>query len=186
MNYTDEEIAEKVLAGEKELFVELIDRYQRPIFNLMYRYSNNSEDAAELTQDAFIRAFEKLRFFHQDKRFFSWFYKLAINIAGDWTRRNSRQVSTHKIHLENRSVSKINAEQQNHIELKEELLQVERSLLKLPPKTREIIILRHRHDCSIRDIAAIFNLSESAAKMRLKRGLEQLKNIFQKEKGSCL
>ena len=62
MNYSDEEIVKKVLAGEKQFFGELVDRYQRPVYNLMLRYAQNSDEAADLTQDAFLRTYERFRF----------------------------------------------------------------------------------------------------------------------------
>jgi RNA polymerase sigma-70 factor (ECF subfamily) len=60
MHLTDEEIVQQILAGSKQRYAEIVSRYQRPVFNLMYRYTRHEQDAADLTQDVFLRAFDRL------------------------------------------------------------------------------------------------------------------------------
>lgn len=180
--YSDEEIVKEVLAGEKEFYAVLVDRYQRPVYNLMFRYTRNSEEAADLTQDAFFQAFDRLRTFDTEKRFFPWLYKLAVNLAGDWARKRSLRWSRHHI-VRQTAVEAAAAGQHDQIELRDELRQVERALLGLSPQTREILILRYRHSQSVREVAEAFDLSESAVKMRIKRGLESLRSIIGEERG---
>lgn len=178
MKYSDEEIVKKVLAGEKQLFELLIDRYQQPVYNLMLRYAGNSDEAAELTQDTLVRTFERLRLFRADRTFFSWLYRLAINLAQDWSRKKSRQrtkmylLQQQSIELHDDSEGKWDRETRQEIE------QVEDGLMQLSSQTREILIFRYRHGRPIRDVANAFNLSESAAKMRIKRGLAKLREIL--------
>lgn len=87
MSETDEEIIEEVLAGNTQIFEVLVNRYERPVYNLMYRYSNNVEEAADLTQDVFLSVFRNLGTFKQGKGFFSWMYTIALNRARDWARK---------------------------------------------------------------------------------------------------
>lgn len=179
--YKDEEIVELVLAGEKELFGKLVEKYQQPIFNLMLRCAKDSEEAADLTQDAFIKAFAKLRSFRKDRRFFTWLYSLSLNHLRDWQRKRRRRAARKHLfgHREN---SEQNSHNQNvSVESKEEFNWLQEALAKLSLESREILVLRYRHDCSIREVADAFGLSESAVKMRVHRGLEQLRQIMSKE-----
>ncbi len=178
MNYSDEEIVKMVLAGEKQRYEVLVERYQRPIFNLMFRYVHDNDEAADLSQDVFVRAFDKLHLFRTDMAFFPWLYRLAVNLADDWSRKNLRHHA--KMHilqqeaLDRQTGEDICARMEN----KEEHSQVEDALQELADHTRETLILRYRHGCSIRYVADAFNLSESAVKMRIKRGLAQLRTIL--------
>lgn len=183
MHYSDENVVNKVLAGEKQFFAKIVDRYQRQVYNLMLRYTGNPEEAADLTQEAFWSAFDKLPTFQQEGRFFSWLYRLALNLANDWVRkRNNSRI--HYLSFGNTPEGQAAATQHSQLEFREEIQLVEQSLLKLPERTREILILRYRHEQAIKEVAEIFDLSESAVKMRIKRGLEQLRETMSKNEGA--
>jgi RNA polymerase sigma-70 factor (ECF subfamily) len=180
MKYSDEEIIEQVLAGKKELFGILVDRYQQPIYNLMLRKARNQEEAADLTQDAFVRAFDRLWSFQLDQRFFTWFYSLAVNLARDWQRKSRNRSSKHHI-LEQETLEQEDGNNQHvAIENKEKLSLLNHALSDLSDQTREILILRYRHGLPVREVAEVFKISESAVKMRVKRGLEQLRATMEK------
>ncbi|KJS00378.1 MAG: hypothetical protein VR65_12780 [Desulfobulbaceae bacterium BRH_c16a] len=180
MSLSDEDVVDGVLAGEKELYAVLVQRYQRPVYNLMYRYSLHAEEAADLTQEVFLRTFDRLRSFRSGSSFFPWLYALAINQANDWSRKRSR----HKVKMDGygqeSTLSESPADQQTLMEAKETEAVVDRALAVLPVKTRELLIFRYRHDRSIREAASVFKLSESAVKMRIKRGLDELQQELQK------
>ena len=84
MEITDEILVTEVLQGKTEAFAHIVDRYKVQIYNLMYRYSHTTEDAKDMTQEVFCRAFERLNKYQQKSRFFSWLYTLALNYAKDW------------------------------------------------------------------------------------------------------
>lgn len=180
MHYSDEYMVKKVLAGEKQFFAQIVDRYQRQVYNLMFRYTGNPEESADLTQEAFWLAFDRLPTFRNEGRFFSWLYKLALNLAYDWVRkRNNSKV--HYLSFDNTNEGQTAATQHTQLEFKEEVQLVEQSLLQLSERTREVLILRYRHEQAIKEVAEIFDLSESAVKMRIKRGLEQLREAMSKK-----
>ncbi len=182
MKHSDEEIIEQILAGDKELFSMLVERYQRPLFNLMLRSTNNQEEAADLTQDAFVRAFDRLWSFRADRRFFPWLYSLAINLARDWQRKNRSHRSKRHI-LEQETLQREDGNNYHtELENKEKLSLLHQALFDISDQTREILLLRYRHGRPVREVAEVFNLSESAIKMRVKRGLEQLRGIMEKQK----
>lgn len=179
MNLSDEDIVEGVLAGDKELFAILVERYQRPVYNLMYRYSFNAEEAADLTQEVFIRSFDRLRSYRAGSSFFPWLYALAVNQANDWSRKISR--SRQKIDAygrENVLHEEPSQAQQACMEAREMTQVIDRGLAGLSVLTRELLIFRYRHDRSTREAAVVFKLSESAVKMRIKRGLEDLQQVL--------
>ena len=182
MSYSDEEIVELVLGGEKELFGILVDRYQQPVYNLMLRCAHNSDEAADLAQDVFLRAFDRLWSFRAEGSFFTWLYSLAVNLARDWQRRKRTRNSKQHI-LEQEEMSREDGlNHHGRIENLEQVSLLHHALLSLADMTREILILRYRHGCPVKEVARTFNLSESAVKMRIKRGLEQLRTIMEKNK----
>lgn len=183
MNYSDEEIVQKVLAGEKQLFGVLVDRYQQPVYNLMLRYTQNIDEAADLTQDAFVRIFERLWLFRSDKVFFSWMYSLAVNLARDWHRKEMRQNGKRHLLQHEAAERQDDNDENDGIEIRQEVEHVQHALMKLAEQTREILILRYRHGRPVHDVARSFSLSESAVKMRIKRGLAQLRDLLLDKQG---
>jgi len=171
---------DRVLRGEVNAFGTLVERYQKPIFNLMYRMAGSSDKAADLTQETFIRAYQKLERFHPGKRFFPWLYSIGLNLARDSARKkktwNPESVST----LNPELFSSCNSPGDQHDRMCEslEFLRLEKALDELPVIYREALILRYHDECSMRDIAAALNVSVSAAKMRVHRGLDMLREQY--------
>ena len=170
---------DKVLRGEVNAFATLVERYQKPIFNLMYRMAGSSDKAADLTQETFIRAYQKLERFHPGKRFFPWLYAIGLNLVKDFARKNTAN-SEAASNLNPESFSGCNSPGDQHDRMCDslEFLRLEKALDQLPLIYREALILRYHEDCSMSEIAAALNLSLSAAKMRVHRGLEMLRENY--------
>ena len=170
---------DRVLRGEVNAFGTLVERYQKPIFNLMYRMAGSSDKAADLTQETFIRAYQKLERFHPGKRFFPWLYSIGLNLARDFARKNTRNPEVGST-LSPESFSDCNSPGEQHDRMCEslEFLRLEKALDELPVIYREALILRYHEESSMRDIAAALNLSVSAAKMRVHRGLDMLREQY--------
>ena len=174
MEISDETLVKNVLQGDSESFSLIVDRYKIQIYNLMYRYSKTREDAADMTQDVFCRAFERLGKYQHRERFFSWLYTLALNHARDWVRKNNNR---------NRKLAQYTAEEKNNeapsvpafMEADQEADELAAALETLPDDRREMVLLRYRHERSIKELAEIFELSESGVKMRLHRALGELR-----------
>ena len=176
---TDETLVTKVLQGETEAFAFIVDRYKVQIYNLMYRFGDTSEDAADMTQEVFCKAFERLNQYQKRNQFFSWLYTLALNHARDWTKKkNSRQRSLARFSAEfgKNEASPVHFS----LEANQEKDSLFKALATLPDDRREMVLLRYRHERSIRELAEIFKISESAVKMRLHRALEDLRSILKK------
>lgn len=183
MHLTDEEIVQEVLAGRRQSYAEIVTRYQRPVFNLMYRYTRHEQDAADLTQEVFLRAFDRLSTYRPDRSLFSWLYTLAVNRANDWSRSRTRQQAGMRAYLRD----DVKIWQANNpatgAENRQEGQMLHKALDRLSPETREILLLRYRHEQPVREVATAFGMSESAVKMRVKRGLEQLQEILREMHG---
>lgn len=179
MEKTDEEIISLILDGHRQEYSHLVRRYQRQIYNLMYRYSHSEHDAADLTQEVFLRAFEKLDRFQCDRSFFSWLYTLAVNRANDWSRKHRRQ-RANPLRLDPGlpEPAGTGSRQERMLERKEELARLQKGMNLLSDETRELLMLRFHHECSVREVAGIFAISESAVKMRTSRGLRQLQSLM--------
>ena len=170
---------DRVLGGEVNAFGTLVVRYQKPIFNLMYRMVGSSDRAADLTQETFFKAYQKLDRFHPGKRFFPWLYAIGLNLARDFVRKNTRNPETRST-LNPESFSGCSSPGDQHDRMCEslEFLRLEKALDELPVNYREALILRYHDECSMGDIAAALNLSVSAAKMRVHRGLDMLRERY--------
>src|SRR6187401_1889605 len=90
MTWTDEELVERSRTGDTESFNQLVRRWERPIFALAYRTLGREEDARDVTQETFLRAFRALPGFKGDAKFSSWIYRIALNLCRDWMRRSRR------------------------------------------------------------------------------------------------
>ena len=185
MHLSDEEIVQAVLAGNKHRYAEIVHRYQQPIYNLMYRYSRNEQDAADLTQEVFLRAFDRLATFRTDSSFSSWLYSLAVNGANDWSRSRRRQQEKMQRYMRENGSSGEDNRPTAGLERREEGQMLARALDLLSPQTREILLLRYRHEQPVRDVAVVFGMTESAVKMRVKRGLEQLQGLLREMWGNA-
>lgn len=173
MEIPDDTLINNIRGGDNDSFAVIVERYKIQIYNLMYRYSGSAEDAADMTQDVFCRVFERLGQYKNQKSFFAWLYTLALNYARDWARkRTSRERTITEFARENIT---------NETNLPERILEADQQtrglfavLETLAEDRREMVLLKYRHERSIKEIAEIFEISESAVKMRLHRALDEL------------
>ena len=174
MKISDDTLVKNVLRGDTDSFALIVDRYKVQIYNLMYRYSNTREDAADMTQEVFCRAFERLNQYQNRDQFFSWLYTLALNYAKDWTKKkNNRRRKLAQYSVE--AVDKEATTAQSILEADQKAGSLTEALATLSDDRREMVLLRYRHERSIKELAEIFDLTESAVKMRLHRALEDLR-----------
>ena len=90
MTWSDEELVARSKTGDTESFNQLVKRWERPIFALAYRTLGREEDARDVTQETFLRAFRALGGFKGDAKFSSWLYRIALNLCRDWMRKDRR------------------------------------------------------------------------------------------------
>lgn len=177
MAQTDNRIVELVRRGEVESYAVLIRRYDKRIYNLMFRFCLSRNEAAELTQEVFCKAFEKLQSFQNGRNFFSWLYTLAMNHGRDWARQQQRK--RHENILLSREMSRGHiAFPAEIVEKKQEIDRLFAVLATLPVDKREILLLRYQQELSLEEIADIFTLSTGAVKMRIRRAIDLLQELY--------
>ena len=152
---------ERCLQGDFEAFGALIERYQRPVFNTVLHMVGNPEDAREVCQQAFMKAFEHLSSYDRDRKFFSWIYRVAVNESINFLKsRKSHESLDEK--LEHPCA---NPAQQ--FEELEQFVHLHEAIMNLEPNYRAVVILRHFVHLSYREVADILNLPEKTVKSRL-------------------
>lgn len=172
------ELIREVLAGDPQPFEVLVRRYQGPVFNLMLRNVGKGDVAADLAQEAFIRAYTRLETFKFGNRFFPWLYSLSLNVVRDWMRKNGRDFH---VFMEQPSVMVRDEDRSDSEQAMEDRLDGARAfevVMQLAPKYREAVILRFRHDLSMPEIGRALGISVSGAKMRVSRGLDMVRLQF--------
>lgn len=183
MELTDEEIIASVCKGATEEYALLVKKYERTIYNLMYRFTGNEQEAADLTQEVFVQSFSKLHTLDLEKGYFSWLYTIAMNKGKDWNRalrnRACHTVWTEEHHYKEKNTFHDLSIQEHTMQKQQDFELLHNALMSLPHAIREILLLRYKYERPINEIAGIFSLSESATKMRIKRSLEQLQKILQ-------
>ena len=145
---------QRTLAGDHEAFGALVEAYQGVIYNLALRMVGDAEDARDVSQTVFVKAYLKLASFDRRNRFFSWLYRIGINESLNLlSRRKPNEELTER--LESRDPTPDEAAQTSQ----EESL-MNRSLLELTPEYRQVVILRHFLDFSHREIGELLQLPE--------------------------
>ena len=171
--YDDTELIEKFQNGDNAAFDALFTRYQKRTYRLVQRFVSNPEDASDLTQDAFIRAYQGLGDFKSQCQFYSWLYRITVNLCIDFLRKKSRSEvllydsdesgeSPMANIADTRSESPAKA-----VENKELRAHIRKAVRRLPPKQRQIFILRHWNGLSLKDIAATVGRSDGTVKAHL-------------------
>src|SRR5262245_62370707 len=94
MTRTDEELVARATAGDLESFNQLVSRWERPIYALAYRTLGREEDARDVVQEAFLRAYRGLRGFKGQAKFSSWLYRITLNLCRDWIDRKSTRLNS--------------------------------------------------------------------------------------------
>jgi len=168
-----------VLKGNKDAFHSLVKKYEKPIFNLMYRSTGSLQESEDLFQETFLKAYDRLETYRPRKKFFSWLYVIALNVVRDHFRGEQRRPfsignPTSYVATFDR-ISNQTKDRDRFVEI-QGLFQ---ALARLPLDYREAVLLHYRDGFSMRDIAEMLQLSVSGAKMRVHRGLKKLKEILE-------
>mgnify|MGYP006295452711 CR=1 FL=1 len=164
--------------GNIDAFEALIAKYEKPIYNLMVRTTGSLDEAGELTQEVFLKAYDKLDQFQPGRSFFSWLYALAVNVCRDHLRRKQRMLPSIHDNPGHACDSPIEPAAKDDPRLSVEYQGLIKALVRLPLDYREAVVLRFREGRSMQEIAEMLDLSLSGAKMRVYRGLEKLRVIL--------
>jgi RNA polymerase sigma-70 factor, ECF subfamily len=177
--WTDEELVARSVAGDNESFNQLILRWERPIYALAYRTIGREEDARDIVQDTFLRAYRALPGFKGQAKFSSWLYRIALNLCRDWARKQRR---TPTVALpEGVDLAEL-ASERGPVESIEDLVArremsraVAQAMEQLPDEQRTAIVLKEYHGLTFQEIADLQGCPLSTVKTRLYQGLSVLR-----------
>jgi RNA polymerase sigma factor, sigma-70 family len=174
------DIIARVLKGDKQAYAMLVEEYKSPIYNLAYRMTGNLEDADDLTQETFIRAYQYLWRYDTRRKFFTWLYTIGINLIRNHLKKRARDIAPPAaFRLFPESQTQGNEGREENLLSEDRIIRLEKTMQKLPVDLREAIILKFHQDLTFEEVAAITGVSLSAVKMRIYRGLDQLKRLME-------
>ena len=184
MTLTDDELVARSMGGDAESFNQLILRWERPIYALAYRVIGREEDARDVCQETFLRAFRALPGFKGQAKFSSWLYRIALNLCRDWIRRQRRApvmqmpegVDPGELAAERGPVESI----ETLVARRELSAVVEEAMALLPEEQRTAIILKEYHGMTFQEIAEMQGCPLSTVKTRLYQGLTVLRRHLEK------
>ena len=164
-------LVEAALSGDKLSFSLLVDKHQQIVISLARQRTLNSSDAEDIAQETFLRAYRDLRKLRQPERFASWLYRIAINVAHEWNRKNRRVLP-----LEIDPASPASSENPEEEHRRARLLTL---VAELPEKYRVPLTLHYVKNMKYEEIAELLGLNESTARSHVHRAKAMLRSKLQ-------
>jgi RNA polymerase sigma-70 factor (ECF subfamily) len=183
MEESDVVAVSRAREGDGDAFRMLVDRHSRAIFRVAYRMTGSQQDAEDVVQETFLRAFRKLRGFEDRAHFGTWLYRIAINCSLDWLRKH-RKHNEFNDDVEQEYEAGYQVQQEgtsapDRMMLRLELQQRVKSALRdLSPQERSAFILRHYEGMSIEEIAGALGMRSNAAKHSIFRAVRKMRRAL--------
>lgn len=179
----DNIIVQQVQEGRIESFEILVERYQKQVYNIAYRYTGNRDDAYDLSQETFLKAYKGIKNFRQDSSFKTWIYHITANVCRDHLRKDSKvyKISIDEpIHSEHGDMEKQlmdSSRGPDEVYESKELSEFIQDIIDdLQQEYKEVIILREVQQLSYEEIAEVLNCSIGTVKSRLNRARKILRD----------
>ena len=180
VNPGDEELVASARQGERRAFEELVERHKRKAYHIAFNFTRDAEDAKDLSQDAFLKAFTNLKNFDGRSSFYTWFYRILVNLCLDYKRRNKRapaaefdETAVGQMEPSHEPARPRAPEQQ--VLARQISLRVGEALEALPAKQRAAFVLKNHQGLSIREIAELMETAEGTVKVHLHRAVTALR-----------
>ena len=174
------QIVQRVLQGDVNAFEKLVLEYEKAVYGITQRMTGNAEDAADMTQETFIKAYNSLSSFRGDSKFSVWLYRIATNVCLDFLRSRSRK-PTVSLSVEDDDGEEVELDIADESQSPERLLErgltrdaVRRGLDALSPEYRQILLLREIQGLSYEEIADVLTLEVGTVKSRIFRARKRL------------
>jgi RNA polymerase sigma-70 factor, ECF subfamily len=176
----DNSIVDRYLAGDMTAFDELMIRYERQIYRVCYRFVNNRDDAMDLAQEVFIKAFEHLPNFRRESSMKTWLYRIAMNHCINHVKKNAREF----VQI-TENVGSMSASVHSEMEEREKREQFRLLVKRLPPKQKAILEMRIHEQLSYEEIATMSGRSISTIKASVFFALEKLRKLVKEPTGKA-
>lgn len=169
---SDADLVRECLGGDKQAFGLLVDRYQKVLFNVALKIVRDTDDAADVAQSVFVKAYENLARYNPKYKFYSWIYRMTVNTALNFAKRHSRQSS-----LETDVVYSTTTPADD-LASSELTSRVEDAMFELSPEDRALLSLKYTAELQYQEIAYVFDISEKTVKSRLYTARQRLKDCL--------
>lgn len=176
---SDEELVKQIVAdNDPMLFGKLYDRYVTMVYNKCYGFAKSADEAEDLTQDVFLQLFIKLRTFKGKSKFSTWLYSFTYNFCVNYVNRNKQ------LKIRDKSVQVETSEHKLTEEVPDESLfemkadKLKKALELIAAEDKSLLLLKYQDGASIKDLVSLWEIGESAVKMRIKRAKERLVEIY--------
>ena len=176
----DEELVASACDGNHEAFEELVERHKQKAYRIAFGFARDREEAKDLSQDAFLKAFINLKNFDGRSGFYTWFYRILVNVCLDHKRRQSRRMNEEFNEAVEDQIDPSHSvagppTPDKHVMASQLSRKVGVALEALPPKQRTAFILKNHQGLSIREIAAVMESAEGTVKVHLHRAVTALR-----------
>lgn len=177
----DSEIISRVLRGESQLYAELVNRYQNFVFTITLRYAKKREDAEEIAQDVFVKAYRSLADFRGDSKFSTWLYTIVNTTCITFLRKKKLEVHS----LDNEKVFEVangvdSGLRANKVEQKSKIQMVNKAIQLLSADDAKLITLFYKGEQSLDEIGKILGIDPNTVKVKLHRARTRLKEKMEK------
>jgi len=176
-------LIKKSKAGNKQAFGRLIQKYQEQILYLAYDLTGNYEDAQDLAQETFIKAYDKLSQFEERSRLSTWLYRIAVNLAMDFHRKSRRyqiqSLHQHAQRLPDESGGEDLITDSGHrIAIRNTNHRIDAALAELSEQQRSAVVLKYFHQMTSKEIAEILGCTDATVRTHIFRGIKKLKTLL--------
>jgi len=176
----EKELIGRLQAGDAAAFRELVEANKHRLFTLAFGLVGNTQEAEDVSQEAFIKIYRSIGEFRGDAQLSSWMYRIVVNLCLNRRRKKSLSAMEFREDLENdgvlRSAADVDPEQQTEASLLTRHLRL--ALLRLSPQQRTIFVLRHDQDLPLKEISSIMKISEGTVKSQLFRAVGKLQQAL--------
>ena len=180
VNPGDEELVASARRGDRRAFEELVERHKRRAYHIAFDFSRNQEDAKDLSQEAFLKAYTHMKNFDGRSSFYTWFYRILVNLCLDYKRRQKRSPANtfdetveHQIEPSHAPEKPRSPDQQ--VLARQISLKVGEALDALPARQRTAFVLKNHQGLSIKEIAELMETAEGTVKVHLHRAVTALR-----------
>jgi RNA polymerase sigma-70 factor (ECF subfamily) len=177
----EKEIIRRVQYGEVAAFEDLVNAYKQKAYYVALGFVGNHEDALDLSQDAFVKAFKAIKTFDLNSPFFPWFYKIIKNHCLNYIKKNQRVRNDSLEELEEETFAQFEDDKptpRDQYEESETRINLWRAIDRLKPDFREIIIMKHFHNLSYKEIAEALNIPIGTVMSRLFNARQELRELM--------
>ena len=182
----EKELIKKVKNGDKIAFNILVENYQKKIYHLARRIVMNHEDADEVVQETFIKAYINISKFSEEHKFYTWLYRIAVNTSLSLIKKRRYRGLSLEALTENEHFQPTSGDDTHQSSQDSEIKNlVKEALKKLSPQLRTVFMLRTWEEMSYKEIAQTLKISEGTVMSRLNRARNKLKKLLKKTDGYC-